>query len=86
MLMKALWFFTTWTVVSLAMLVWATTDANAVSSQTRQACTSDYLRFCSHTEPGTPTCRACFKSAWRVLSPRCKRAIKRDPAYRSNFR
>lgn len=60
--------------------------AGAVSPATRAACTDSYLNHCSHTTPGTPQCKACFRSNWGKLDPHCQAAIRVDPAYSSSFK
>jgi hypothetical protein len=82
-LIAAIWIFVLLFV--LAMFQPSDAHANAVSPATRAACTSSYLNFCSHTTPGTPQCRTCFKKNFKRLDHACKTAIKTDPAYRHNF-
>ncbi len=41
----------------------------------RQACTGDYMRFCSMHEPNTPQVDQCFKARMRELSPQCQATI-----------
>ena len=41
----------------------------------RQACTADYMRFCSTFDPGSPQVDQCFKQRMKELSPQCQGAI-----------
>lgn len=74
-----------WTIIILIVLAIFTPSDAAVSPQTRAACTNSYLAYCGHTTPGTPQCRACFRSNWKRLDAQCQSAIKVDPAYKHNF-
>lgn len=41
----------------------------------RQACTGDYMRFCSTFEPNSPQVNQCFQQRMKQLSPQCQSAI-----------
>ena len=40
------------------------------------ACRSDYMAYCSHTEPYSAPCKACMRSNLGRLSLSCKLALK----------
>jgi hypothetical protein len=82
LIIAAIWIF----VLLFVLAMFQPSDAHAVSSKTRSACTGSYLNFCSHTTPGTPQCRACFRYNWKKLDAQCQAAIRVDPAYKHNFK
>lgn len=64
--------------VSIAMLALAGGAVQAASERVRNACTSDYLAYCSrHPEEG-PAVRACMNANGSKLSKRCVDALIAD--------
>lgn len=53
----------------------APVDARAVSQRVKNACGSDYSRFCSAYKVGSAKLRQCMRSNRRRLSKRCLRAL-----------
>jgi hypothetical protein len=78
-------FFIWLVILALLLSILQPSEAQAVSSRTRAACTGSYLNYCSHTTPGTPQCRACFRFNWKKLDAQCQAAIRTDPSYKHNF-
>lgn len=58
-------------VLSLAHAV----QAQAVSSEVRVACQSDYMAYCGGHELGSPSLRTCMRENRKRLSAGCRHAL-----------
>jgi hypothetical protein len=66
------------TVLLLAILLAHPSMAMAVSDQLKDACSSDYVAYCSPykaTSPPSASLRACMRSHRHQLSEKCLRAL-----------
>ncbi len=66
-------------------LVAASSTVFAIDPAVRDACTNDYFRHCSHTDPGSAECKSCFRKAGMKLSHNCRSAIKNSSEYASEY-
>ncbi len=60
--------------------------AHAASDRVRNACTSDYLRFCSQYDPDGYQTVSCMKKNAGRLSRACKTAVQEDGVPSGNKR
>lgn len=70
----------------LTLFVFSITPARALDANVRNACVSDYFRFCAYTVPGSASCKACFRQVGRRLSHQCRAAIKNSSEFASEYR
>ena len=61
--------------VALAALALGTGSAGAVSDKVKNACQSDYYKFCPSHPVGSTTLRQCMRSVGKRLSARCIDAL-----------
>jgi hypothetical protein len=62
-------------VLTFAIIAATATQASAVSSSVRSACTGDYLSYCSAHAPNSPGVRRCMRANGPKLSRRCVNAL-----------
>lgn len=62
-------------VLTFAIIAASATQAFAVSSSVRSACTGDYLSYCSAHAPNSPGVRRCMRANGSRLSRRCVNAL-----------
>lgn len=63
-------------VIALLAVAWPV-ETQAAHPVTKRNCKNDYFRYCSHTQPGTPEIRVCFKHNFKRLVASCQWAIKK---------
>jgi hypothetical protein len=61
---------------ALSIVIAAPGMAHAQAQAARQACRSDYSKFCTGTAPGGGRILACLQSHADQLSTECKDALK----------
>lgn len=59
------------------MVVVLSGATQAAHPVTKRNCKNDYFRYCSHTQPGTPEIRVCFRHNFKRLVASCQWAIKK---------
>jgi len=61
--------------LTIAALLAGTAGASAYSAKIKNACRSDYYRFCPGYDEDSPQLKACMRSAGGNISMRCRDAL-----------